>query len=82
MENKRSNVYKYESNSRLMITMGGPMVMMLKMLKFDVLTSNDPSSGDDGPPSVSSPSESLSKVRFHCFLTDLCLASQISGEYI
>jgi hypothetical protein len=46
------------------------------------LASNDPSSRDDGPASVSSPSESLSKVRFHCFLIDLCLASQISGEYI
>jgi hypothetical protein len=41
------------------------------------LASNDPTSGDDGSPSTRSPSESLSEVKFQCFLVAMCLASQI-----
>jgi hypothetical protein len=52
-------------------------MMMLVMMKIDALTSNDPSSGDDGSASTSSPSESLSKFRFWCFLVVLCIASRI-----
>jgi hypothetical protein len=54
------------------------MVMtMLMMLKIDALASNDPSYGDDGYPSASSPSGVLPKVRFWCFLVAMCPTSQI-----
>jgi hypothetical protein len=53
------------------------IMMLMMMMKIDALASNDPTSGDDGSPSTRSPSESLSEVRFQCFLVAMCLASQI-----
>jgi hypothetical protein len=52
------------------------VVLMMMTMKIDALASNDPSSGDAGSLSASSPSGSLPEVRFRCVLVSLCLAPQ------
>jgi hypothetical protein len=47
------------------------VMIMLLMMKTDVLASNDPSSGGDGPHYAGSPSRPLLDVRF--FVASWCL---------